>query len=101
MTVEQEIRSYQTQIEELRHKSGVRNLCAYEQVGESGAPEPMFVADFDASRMEGYSDRFFEVMFGLQRIFARPVDVWEKEMFEQEGKRVAVKAIPLELQHAA
>lgn len=101
MTVEEEIRSYSAEIEELRLKVGIPSLRAYIQPGERGLVEPLFVVDLDISQMAGYADRYFDMMFGLQRIFARPVDMWEQEIFDREKSRIKARPVSLELQHAA
>ena len=100
MSVEQEIRGYSEQIDQLCSKVGVKHLSAFVQKTLSGVYEPLFVVDFDMSRREGYSDRFFDIMFGLQQIFARPVEVLEQEIFEREAKRYSVAPVELEMFHA-
>ena len=101
MTVEEEILAYQPEIHSLAEKVGVANLQAYQASGVSGRAEPVFVVDLDTSREDGYSNRFFDMMFGLQEIFARPVDMWERHMFERVGERMRVTPISLKLKHAA
>lgn len=101
MTLEEEIRAYQQEIHSLAEKVGVASLQAYQANGGSGPAEPVFVVDLDTSREDGYSNRFFDMMFGLQEIFARPVDMWELHMFEREGERARVTPISMELKHAA
>jgi hypothetical protein len=86
MTVEDEIRGHAEQIERLRTRLGILSVSAYVRPGEHG-PEPVLVADFDTSRPGGYSDRYFDLMFALQRLFFRPVDMWEKHMFEDDQLR--------------
>lgn len=109
MTVEDEIRSYSAEIEELRLKVGIPSLRAYVQPGDGGRFEPLFVVDLDVSQMAGYADRYFDMMFGLQRIFARPVDMWESHMFEAadsgmfeaSSNGVKLNQVHLELKNAA
>lgn len=101
MTVEEEIRSYSAEIEQLRRQVGILSLQAYVQPGDRGRVEPLFVVNLDTTQMTGYADRYFDMMFGLQRIFARPVDMWEQEIFDREKNRIKVKPVSLELQHAA
>jgi hypothetical protein len=101
MTVEEEIQSYSAAIEELRRKVGILSLRAYVQPGDRGRIEPLFVVDLDTAQLTGYADRYFDTMFGLQRIFARPVDMWEQEIFDREKSRIKVRPVSLELQHAA
>jgi len=96
MTVEEEIRSYSAEIEELRKQLGVLSIAAYIQPGSNG-PEPLFVGDFDASRLPGYSKRFFGLMFGLQRIFGRVVEVVEAEIFDREVDKAKVTPVSMEV----
>ncbi|MGI4830769.1 MAG: hypothetical protein ACRYFU_21645 [Janthinobacterium lividum] len=83
MTVEDEIRSFSTDLEALRVQTGALHLLAYTYRPVSAAIEPVFVADLDASRAVGYTDRYFDLLFGLQSIFARPVDLVEAQMLPQ------------------
>lgn len=96
MTVEEEIRSYSAEIEELRKQLGILSITAYVQPGSNG-PEPLFVADLDVTRLEGYSKRFFGLMFGLQRLFARVVEVLETEIFEREVDKTKVSQVSMDV----
>ena len=101
MTVSDYIAAHHQQMADLQEKLGLRNIEIYEPSSDARPDEPVFVVDLDTSHTEGYADRYFETMFGLQRIFGRPIDMWEKHMFEQDASRADYRAVPLVLKHAA
>ncbi|AFL89635.1 hypothetical protein Terro_3420 [Terriglobus roseus DSM 18391] len=94
MTVEDKIHAHAEEIEHLRVKSGALSISAYVR-NVKDQVEPVFVVDFDTSKLSGYSDRYFEMMFGLQRIFLRPVDLWEKHMFEEQSRMHDLRQVSL------
>jgi hypothetical protein len=96
MSVRDEILRKSDEIERLRERLGVLSLHAYVMESGEGSGTPLFVADLDVSKRQGYSDRYFDMFFGLQRIFARTVDLVESQMFEQEQGRSTLIPVPLE-----
>jgi hypothetical protein len=96
MTVEDEIHAHAEEIEQLRAKLGVLSITAYVRKVKDHV-EPIFVVDFDTSKLSGYSDRYFEMMFGLQRLFLRPVDLWERHMFENQSRMHDLREVSLSI----
>ncbi len=101
MSVYDQIRMHLQQMNELKEKLGLLSLEVYEPLIGNGPTEPVFVVDLDTARQEAYADRYFETMFGLQRIFAHPVDMWERHMFEKDSFCMSFRLVPSALQHAA
>lgn len=100
MTVSDQVAAHSEQINTLRAKFGLRGIDVYE-CADGTSNEPVFVVDLNPDQTEGYADRYFEAMFGLQRIFENPVDMWEKHMFEQDSSRARFRLVPIVLKHAA
>ena len=92
MTIEEEVQTHAAELESLRARLGISSVVAYQNGTED--PDLVIVADFDVSR-RGYADRYFEFMFGLQRIFSREVDLWEKHMFEAQSRRKQLRPVSL------
>ncbi len=80
MSPREQIESKQAAISQLCTKLGIPSLRVHFE-GPDQWSSVVFVADFDASRLEGYADRYFGLAEGLLRIFHRRVHVIEAQMF--------------------
>lgn len=86
MQLRDEIVSQSAKLEALRVRAGARTLVACLS-GVAPSQETVFVADLNAEESEGYADRYFDVLFGLQRIFARPIELIESQMQDVVERR--------------
>ena len=94
MSIEDEIREHAAEIEALRERLQILSVAAYVDIHGQNS-DPVIVADLDTSKLQGYADRYFDMMFALMRMFGREVDFWEKQMFDAERDVNQLKPVSL------